>query len=176
MSPLCESYLTYEQLNEMEPFYPLHVYVCDSCFLVQLEEFVSPEKIFDDYTYFSSFSDYWLKHAKNYVQTMTDRFSLDPNNYVVELASNDGYLLQYFKEKGIPVLGIEPASTVAEVAKSKGINTLVKFFGIETANEVKKNYGQADLLLGNNASSLIFPEITTWLNSLIEDSCIYRRC
>jgi hypothetical protein len=103
MSPLCESYLTAEQLNQMEPFYPLHVYVCESCFLVQLEEYVSPEAIFSEYAYFSSYADSWLQHAKNYTDLMVERFGINAGNYVVELASNDGYLLQYFVQKGIPV-------------------------------------------------------------------------
>jgi hypothetical protein len=150
MSPLCESYLPADQLNQMEPFYPLHVYVCANCFLVQLEAYVSPEHIFTDYAYFSSYSDSWLAHAKRYTDLMVERFGIGANSFVVELASNDGYLLQYFVEKKVPVLGIEPAANVAEVAVKKGVPSLVKFFGRETARELAASGKQADLLLGNN--------------------------
>jgi C-methyltransferase C-terminal domain/Putative zinc binding domain/Methyltransferase domain len=150
MSPLCESYLPADQLNQMEPFYPLHVYVCANCFLVQLEAYVSPEHIFTDYAYFSSYSDSWLAHAKRYTDLMVERFGIGANSFVVELASNDGYLLQYFVEKKVPVLGIEPAANVAEVAVKKGVPSLVKFFGRETARELAASGEQADLLLGNN--------------------------
>ena len=128
MSPLCESYLSIEQLNQMEPFYPLHVFVCDHCFLVQLEEFVSPEFIFTEYAYFSSYADTWLQHCKTYSHAITDRFQLGKDSLVVEVGSNDGYLLQFFIENNIPVLGIEPAKNVAKVAIEKGIPTLVEFF------------------------------------------------
>src|SRR5689334_18288413 len=113
--PLCESYLDRNHVNGMEPFYPLTVYVCQNCLLVQLEAFVSPEHIFTEYAYFSSYSDTWLKHARTYVQTVVDRFNLNADSFVVELASNDGYLLQYFAEHHVPVMGIEPAANVAEV-------------------------------------------------------------
>ena len=113
MSPLCESYLSADQLNQMEPFYPLHVYVCENCFLVQLEEFVSPQEIFSEYAYFSSYADTWLQHAAKYSDKMVERFQLNEDSLVVEVASNDGYLLQYFIEKDIPVLGVEPAKNVA---------------------------------------------------------------
>ncbi len=150
MSPLCESFLPGDHLNEMEPFYPLHAQVCGNCFLVQLQTYVTPEDIFSDYAYFSSYSDSWLAHAKRYTDQMVERFGLGANSLVVELASNDGYLLQYFVEKRVPVLGIEPAANVAEVAKKKGVPTLVKFFGRETARELAAAGKQADLLLGNN--------------------------
>src|ERR1700676_2738913 len=150
MSPLCESYLTAEQLNQMEPFYPLHVFVCANCFLVQLQEYVSTESIFTEYAYFSSFSESWLAHAKAYTHEMIERFALDANSQVVELASNDGYLLQYFVERGIPALGIEPAANVAAAAIQKGVPTLVKFFDRELARQMAANEHQADLLLGNN--------------------------
>jgi hypothetical protein len=150
MSPLCESYLSTRQLNQTEPFYPLHVRVCGRCFLVQLEEYVSPESIFSDYAYFSSYSDSWLAHAKAYTEKMTTRFNLDSNKLVVEVASNDGYLLQYFVAKKIPVLGIEPAANVAAVAVNLGVPTLVKFFGTATARELVAQGKRADLLLGNN--------------------------
>ena len=150
MSPLANSYLTQEQLNCAEKFYPLHTYVCEDYFLVQLEQFESPEEIFGDYAYFSSYSDSWLRHAKAYTDLMVKRFGFNRDSQVIEIASNDGYLLQYFQEKGIPVLGIEPAANVAEVAQEKGIPTLVKFFGVQTAKELAAQGKQADLLLGNN--------------------------
>src|SRR5712692_6922157 len=150
MSPLCESYLRPEQLNEMERFYPLHVFVCEKCFLVQLEEFVSPDHIFSEYAYFSSYSDSWLDHCRRYTEQMLDRFRLNRESLVVELASNDGYLLQYFVKKGIPVLGIEPAANVAKVAEQKGVATIVRFFGKQLAAELVSDERRADLLVGNN--------------------------
>ena len=148
-SPLANSYLTAAQVNAMEPFYPLRALVCGHCFLVQLEEFESPERIFSDYAYFSSYSSSWLDHCRRYTELVVARFGLDSSSQVVELASNDGYLLQYFKQRGIPVLGIEPAANVAAVAREKGIPTLVEFFGRETARSAAAN-APADLLLGNN--------------------------
>lgn len=150
MSPPCESYRSLKQLNEVEPFYPLHAYVCEKCLLVQLPEYISPENIFSDYAYFSSYSDSWLQHAKNYVDLVIERFQLNQESQVIEIASNDGYLLQYLVAKNIPALGIEPAANVAEVAIKKGIPTVVKFFGQETAQEQVAKGKQADLLLGNN--------------------------
>jgi SAM-dependent methyltransferase len=150
MSPLCESYLTAEQLNQMEPFYPLHVFVCENCFLVQLQEYVSTDSIFTEYAYFSSFSESWLAHSKAYTEKMIERFRLGANSQVVELASNDGYLLQYFVARGIPALGIEPAANVAAAAIEKGVPTLVKFFDREVARQMAADGQQADLLLGNN--------------------------
>ncbi len=150
MSPLCESFLPGDQLNQMEAFYPLHAYVCGHCFLVQLEAYVTPEHIFSDYAYFSSYSDSWLAHAKKYTDRMVERFGIGEKSFVVELASNDGYLLQYFVGKRVPVLGIEPAANVAAVAVKKGVPSLVKFFGRETARELAAAGKQADLLLGNN--------------------------
>jgi 2-polyprenyl-3-methyl-5-hydroxy-6-metoxy-1,4-benzoquinol methylase len=149
-APLSNSYLTKDQLTKMEPLYPLEVYVCHNCLLVQLEEFESPQNIFSDYAYFSSYSETWLKHAKTYVETMSQRFGLQSMSYVIEIASNDGYLLQYFVEKGIPVLGIEPAANVANVAIQKGIPTEVRFFGEDTARELARQGKAADLLVGNN--------------------------
>jgi hypothetical protein len=136
MSPLCESYLRADQINQMEPFYPLHVWVCEECFLVQLEEYVTGEDIFTDYAYFSSFSDSWLQHCRQYVDQMVDQLGLTSKSHVVEVASNDGYLLQYFIKRGISALGIEPAANVAKVAEAKGVPTLVKFFGVDTAREL----------------------------------------
>lgn len=150
MSPLCQTHITPDMLNQPEPFYPLHVYVCERCLLVQLEEFVPPADIFTEYAYFSSYSDSWVEHARNYVEQMVERFSLDSNSQVIEIASNDGYLLQHFVKKNIPVLGIEPAANVAKAATDKGINTLVCFHGRQTAREVVRRTGRADLLLGNN--------------------------
>lgn len=150
MSPLSNAYLEADQLHSMEAFYPLHAYVCDRCFLVQLDEFESPQKIFANYAYFSSYSDSWLAHCRNYAGAMQARLGLDQSSHVVEVASNDGYLLQYFAELGIPVLGVEPAANVAAAALKKGIPTLVRFFGVETAKEMAAAGQQADLLLGNN--------------------------
>ncbi len=150
MSPLCESYLRLEQLNQMECFYPLHVFVCEKCFLVQLEEFVSPDSIFTEYAYFSSYSNSWLEHCRHYTDQMLERFRLSRKSLVVELASNDGYLLQYFVQKNVPVLGIEPAANVAKVAEEKNVPTVVKFFGKQVAAELAAEGKQADLLVGNN--------------------------
>jgi C-methyltransferase C-terminal domain/Putative zinc binding domain/Methyltransferase domain len=150
MSPLCESYLAPDQLNQMEPFYPLHVFVCEKCFLVQLDQYVSPDYIFTEYAYFSSFADSWLEHCRHYTDLMIDRFAIDGKSLVVELASNDGYLLQYFVKNKIPVLGIEPAANVAKVAVEKGVPTLVEFFGVQVAEELARQGKQADLLVGNN--------------------------
>lgn len=150
-SPLANSYLTAEDLSLAEKFYPLKVFVCDHCLLVQLEEFESPDHIFSDYAYFSSFSSSWVEHARRYCEMMTARFGLGASSQVVEIASNDGYLLQHFKSKGIPVLGVEPAANVAKVAwDTKAIPSIVKFFGVETAKEMVVNGQRADVLLGNN--------------------------
>lgn len=149
-SPLSNSYIAEEHLHRMESFFPLNVYVCENCFLVQAEEVESPENIFTNYDYFSSYSGTWLKHSRLYVDKMIDLFGIDNRSQVVEIASNDGYLLQYFVEKGIPVLGIEPAANVAEVAVAKGVPTEVRFFGKETARQLADAGKSADLLLGNN--------------------------
>ena len=150
MSPLANSYIRPEQLARMEPFYPLHAYVCDKCLLVQLEQFSSPHEIFSDYAYFSSFSDSWLAHAKAYVDMMINRFRLDQRTKVVEIASNDGYLLKNFVARGISVLGVEPAANVADVATKNGINTRVAFFGEKTALDLKGDGWGADVIVGNN--------------------------
>ena len=162
MSPLCESFLLRDQLNQMEPFYPLKVYVCSNCFLVQLQEYVSPETIFTEYAYFSSYSDSWLQHAKNYTDLMIERFKLESKAQVIELASNDGYLLQYFVEKGIPALGIEPAKNVAQVAIQKGIPTITEFFGVKLARKMSQEGKKADLLLGNNVLAQV-PDINDFV-------------
>ncbi|MBN2266752.1 MAG: class I SAM-dependent methyltransferase [Candidatus Babeliaceae bacterium] len=165
MSPLCESYLNTEQLNSMEPFYPLHVFVCDKCFLVQLEEYVDPQDIFTEYAYFSSFSDSWLKHAKQYVDMIVQRLALSKSSYVVELASNDGYLLQNFVEKQIPCLGIEPAKNVAKVAEEKGVPTLTEFFGEGLAKDLALEQKQADLILGNNVLAQV-PDLNDFVKGM----------
>lgn len=162
MSPLCESYISPEKLNSMEPFYPLHVYVCGNCFLVQLEEYVSAADIFSEYAYFSSYSDSWLQHASRYAEAMVGRFGLDRGSHVVEIASNDGYLLQYFVARGIPCLGVEPAANVANVAVQRGVPTVVKFFGVETARELKVQGAAADLLLGNNVLAQV-PDVNDFV-------------
>ncbi|MGH9465108.1 MAG: methyltransferase domain-containing protein [Thermoanaerobaculia bacterium] len=149
-SPLANSYLEPEDLLAAEPYYPLTVYVCERCLLVQLPESESPEAIFSDYAYFSSYSDSWLAHARRYVEAMCERFHLGPDSRVVEIASNDGYLLQYFVERGVPVLGVEPAANVAEAAIAKGIPTRVEFFGADSARRLVAEGLRADLLLGNN--------------------------
>jgi SAM-dependent methyltransferase len=165
MSPLANMYITPAQLNQMEPFYPLHVYVCERCFLVQLEEFASPEHIFRDYAYFASYSDTWLRHAQLYVEMAIERFGLDAHSQVVEIASNDGYLLQYFIAKGIPVLGIEPAANVAETAIQKGIPTRVEFFGTNTARRLGAEGLQADLIVGNNVLAHV-PNLNDFVRGL----------
>lgn len=152
ISPIANDYLAEEQLNRAEKLYPLHAYVCENCLLVQLEEVESPDHIFGDgdYAYFSSYSESWLRHAKAYTDLMVERFGFNQNHQVIEIASNDGYLLQYFHGKGIPVLGVEPAANTAKVAQEKGIPSVVKFFGVQTAKELVAEGKQADLLLGNN--------------------------
>jgi SAM-dependent methyltransferase len=150
MSPLCESFLSSEQLNQMEAFYPLHVQICANCLLVQLEAYVSPEHIFTEYAYFSSYADTWLQHCKVYTDRMVERFKLDEQSQVIELASNDGYLLQYFVEKSIPVLGVEPATNIAEVAIAKGIPTVNEFFGQDCARKLVEQGKKADLITANN--------------------------
>jgi len=150
MSPLCESYVPPERLGEMEPFYPLHARVCEQCLLVQLEEFVPPAEIFSEYAYFSSYSDSWVAHARDYVESTVRRFGLGPDSQVVEVASNDGYLLQHVVARGIPALGIEPAANVAEVARERGIETISEFFGRDLASTLVTRGRRADLLVANN--------------------------
>ena len=165
LSPFANSYLKKDQLYQMEPFYPLQVYVCEICFLVQLPVFQRPEEIFGDYAYFSSFSESWLQHAKSYTEMMVKRFSIDPNWMTVEIASNDGYLLQFFKGKGIPVLGVEPARNVAKAAQDAGVPTTVKFFGVQTATELVVEGKQADLLIGNNVLAHV-PDINDFVKGM----------
>jgi len=165
MSPLANSYLEHSQLDRLEPFFPLHVKVCDSCFLVQLPPVARPEEIFSDYAYFSSFSDSWLKHAKSYVDGVIKRFGLNRESWVVEIASNDGYLLQYFVASGIPVLGIEPAANIAKEAVRRGIPTQVQFFSAGFARELTAGGKRADLIIGNNVLAHV-PDLNGFVSGL----------
>ena len=165
MSPLCETYPSVGDFNRGEVYYPLHVFVCGECYLVQLEEYESAEKIFSDYAYFSSYSDSWLKHADNYCAQMISRFGLNEKSFVVEVASNDGYLLQYFVKRQIPVLGIEPAANVAKVAVEKRVPTLVRFFGTQVARELANEGRRADLVLGNNVLAQV-PDLNDFVEGL----------
>lgn len=165
LSPLANTYLKEEDLQREEQKFPLRVYVCSECLLVQLEEWESPANIFGDYAYFSSYSESWLRHAKTYVGAMIDRFGINPESKVVEIASNDGYLLQYFVERGIPALGIEPARNVALVARSRGIPTRVDFFGEATARTLRREGLRADLLIGNNVLAHV-PNLNDFVKGL----------
>jgi SAM-dependent methyltransferase len=162
MSPLCESILAADETNQMEPFYPLRVWVCHKCLLVQLEQYVSAEHIFSEYAYFSAFSTAWLEHARSYVGMITERLGLGPTSQVIELASNDGYLLQYFVERGIPALGIEPAANVAEAARRRGVETVVRFFGRELGAELAAAGKRADLVIGNNVLAQV-PDVNSFV-------------
>src|SRR5687768_6283777 len=165
-SPPSNSFLKEEQLNEPEVFYPLKVYTCHSCFLVQLDEYKKSSEIFDsEYAYFSSYSTSWLAHAKKYTEEMVERFEFNQHSTVVEIASNDGYLLQYFVEKKIPVLGIEPTKNTAEVAMKRGINTLTEFFGTNLARVLSVKGVKADLLLGNNVLAHV-PDIVDFVKGM----------
>lgn len=172
LSPLCQTQISPEQLNHGEAFYPLRVMVCHECFLVQLDEYVKPNVIFSsDYPYFSSYSDSWVRHAESYVDLMTTDYGLDQKSFVVEIASNDGYLLQHFVSRRIPCLGIEPAKGVADAAREKGIDTVSKFFGKTTAVETIETHGKADLVLGNNVLAHV-PDLNDFvagLEALIKD-------
>jgi 2-polyprenyl-3-methyl-5-hydroxy-6-metoxy-1,4-benzoquinol methylase len=165
-SPPSNAYLRAEQLNEPEIFYPLRVFVCEKCFLVQIDEYKKADEIFDEnYAYFSSFSKSWLEHSRQYVEMMTRRFSFDENSQIIEIASNDGYLLQYFKEKNVPVLGIEPTRSTAQAAREKGIESRTEFFGVELAEKLVAENLQADLLLGNNVLAHV-PDINDFVGGL----------
>jgi SAM-dependent methyltransferase len=165
-SPLCQKHVTPERFDEAEAVYPLHVYVCDRCFLVQLPAYVPREEIFDgDYAYFSSYSDSWLRHAERYVSMMIGRFDLGSGSQVVEIASNDGYLLQYFVKAGVPVLGVEPTANTAEAATRKGVPTLNEFFGTETATRLRISHGPADVILGNNVLAHV-PDINDFVEGV----------
>jgi hypothetical protein len=171
MSPLCESYVLQEQLDDPETFYPLHVRLCDSCLLVQLPAYVSGEDIFSDYAYFSSYSDSWVAHAKLYAETMIGQRGLTRDSLVTEVASNDGYLLQHFQAEGIPVLGVEPAANVAEAARARGIPTEVQFLGADTGRQIAKQHGRADLVAANNVFAHV-PDIRGFaagLRALVKD-------
>ena len=165
LSPLCETYPSVADFNRGEVYYPLHVYVCENCFLVQLEQYESAENIFGDYAYFSSYSDSWLKHCEDYCNKMAKRFRLNERSFVVEVASNDGYLLQYFGRQHVPMLGIEPAANVANVAVEKGVPTLVRFFGTELARELAAEGRCADLVLGNNVLAQV-PDLNDFVHGL----------
>ena len=165
VQPLCESYPSANQLNNMEPTYPLHVYFCKNCFLVQLEESITPQEIYSKYAYFSSSSKGWLKHSENYAEMITNRLGLNANSQVVEVASNDGYLLQFFAQRNIPILGVEPASNVAQEALKRGVPTLIKFFDRETAIDLVRQDKKADLLIGNNIVAQV-PDIHGFIDGM----------
>jgi hypothetical protein len=166
-SPLCEEFVKPDHINKGQTFYPLHAYVCEECLLVQVGEYVSPEEIYEDYYYYSSYSDSWLQHAKNYVEMMVNGhgYGINRESFVVEIASNDGYLLQYFKDKEIPILGVEPSENVARESIKKGIPTEKVFFGEKTAEKLKEKYQPADLILGNNVLAHV-PKINDFIKGL----------
>jgi SAM-dependent methyltransferase len=165
MSPLCQSQIAAEALDSMEPFYPLKALVCGHCHLMQLDEFVSPGDIFGEYAYFSSYSDSWVEHAKRYCDKMSKEFGLGKESLVIEIASNDGYLLQHFVHGGVPVLGIEPAANVAAVATKKGIPTEIEFLGADTARKMVERFGEADLVLGNNVLAHV-PDLNDFVTGI----------
>jgi SAM-dependent methyltransferase len=166
MSPLCESILTADQIDQMEPFFPLHVLVCNSCFLVQLREYVKPESIFTEYDYFSSYSTSWVEHARRYCEMIKSRLSLGPRSQVYEIASNDGYLLQHFVRMGIPVTGVEPAANVAAAAREKSIPTIVEFFGQDLARRLVSEGKPADLIIGNNVLAQV-PGLNDFVGGMV---------
>lgn len=165
VTPLCESFVAAKDLEAMEPFYPLHAMVCGDCFLVQLREYVAPEHIFDDYAYFSSYSTSWVAHAKTYVEMITKRLGLGKDSLALELASNDGYLLQHFAPLGVPALGVEPAANVAAVATAKGVDTIVDFFGRRLANTLVAEGRRADLVIGNNVLAQV-PDLDDFVGGI----------
>jgi SAM-dependent methyltransferase len=164
-SPLCESFLAADRLETMEPFFPLHVRTCTRCWLAQLPAFVAPEEIFEEYAYFSAFSDSWVEHARRYVEMISERLALTSDSLVVELASNDGYLLQHFLPRGIPVLGIDPAANVARAAEDRGVETLVEFFGAAVAERLAHEGRKADLVLGNNVLAQV-PDLNDFVEGV----------
>jgi SAM-dependent methyltransferase len=166
-SPPCESYVAADQLDQPELFYPLHVRICDTCLLVQLPAYIDAGDIFSDYAYFSSYSDSWVAHAERFVEDMMSRLLLGPGSLIAEVASNDGYLLQHAVKRGIPVVGIEPAANIAEVARAKGIRTEVGFLGRSTGREIAARYGRADLVVGNNVFAHT-PELLDFARGLRE--------
>jgi 2-polyprenyl-3-methyl-5-hydroxy-6-metoxy-1,4-benzoquinol methylase len=165
MQPLSNSYVDRRAQQKAERFYPLHTFVCEACFLVQLSEVESPEHIFSDYAYLSSMSDSWLEHCRRYAEQMVERFGLDRSSRVIEVASNDGYLLRFFKDRGIPVLGIEPAANVAAIAERNGIPSVTRFFGTSLARELVAEGKRADLLVGNNVLAHV-PELNDFVGGL----------
>jgi hypothetical protein len=165
MSPLCQTHISESQLQEMEPFYPLHAYLCDACLLVQLQQFVPPEGIFSEYAYFSSYSDSWVEHARRYCELMCHRFGLGADSQVIEIASNDGYLLQHFVARGIPCLGVEPAANVAAAAVRRGVPTEVRFFGRDSARGLATRRPRPDLLIGNNVLAHV-PDLNDFVSGL----------
>ena len=167
MSPLCQSHITTEQLQHMEPFYPLHARVCGHCFLVQLQQFVAPDNLFTEYAYFSSYATSWVEHARRYTHMAIQRFGLGARSKVMEIASNDGYLLQHFVAAGVPVLGVEPAANVAQVAIERGVPTLAQFLGRATGQAIAREHGQADLVLGNNVLAHV-PDINDFVQGMRE--------
>ena len=167
MSPPCQSHITSDQLQQMEAFYPLHAWVCERCFLVQLQQFVAPDHIFSEYAYFSSYATSWVEHARRYTHMALQRFGLGARSKVMEVASNDGYLLQHFVAAGVPVLGIEPAANVAQVAIDRGVPTTVQFLGRATGQAIARDHGQADLVLGNNVLAHV-PDINDFVQGLRE--------
>jgi SAM-dependent methyltransferase len=162
MSPLCESYVAADDINAIEPFYPLRLLVCRDCWLAQLDQYVSADHIFSEYAYFSSYSNSWVEHARRYTLEVSRRFGIGPASSVIELASNDGYLLQWFAKAGVPSLGIEPAANVAAAAKEKGVATLVRFFGRDLAKELVAEGRYADLLIGNNVLAQV-PDVNDFV-------------
>lgn len=165
-SPASNSYLSAGQLNEPEVFFPLKVYTCHNCFLVQVDEYKKSDAIFNsEYAYFSSYSTSWLKHAKNYVDMMIGRFGYNPSSLVIEVASNDGYLLQYFVQQNVPVLGVEPTANTAAAAKEKGVESVVDFFGVRLAKQLAQESKKADLLLGNNVLAHV-PDIIDFVGGM----------
>jgi hypothetical protein len=167
MSPLCESYVAPERLDAMEPFYPLHARICERCLLVQLPELVAPEAIFTEYAYFSSYSDSWVEHARRYAEDMIARLGLGAEDLVVEPASNDGYLLQHFVERGVPVLGVEPARNVARAAEERGVRTLTEFFGVDSARAIVAEHGRAALIPANNVLAQV-PDVNDFVAGIAE--------
>jgi len=166
MSPVSNNNIKPERLGAMEPFYPLHAYVCEKCWLVQLAQFQAADEIFnDEYAYFSSYSKSWLDHARHYSLQMIDRFGIDQESQVVEIASNDGYLLKNFNEKGIKILGVEPCANVAHAAEAIGIPSLIKFFGVKTAEEMVDDGIRADLLVGNNVLAHV-PDLNDFVKGM----------
>jgi hypothetical protein len=166
MSPLCESFLSADQIDQMEPYYPLHALVCGGCFLVQLKEYVKPEHIFTEYAYFSSYSTLWVEHARQYCEMIKARLGLSSKSQVFEIASNDGYLLQHFLALGVPVIGIEPAANVAKVARQKNIPTLVEFFGLKLAHRLVSEGRRADLIIGNNVLAQV-PDLNDFAAGMV---------